>query len=78
MSNGLESHRTSTIVSSRPDALANKMAHDAAFTQTDFASVIDDALVDLLAGSIHRRHRGTSAPTPPIDEATAEWRALRG
>ena len=78
MSNGFEPHGTPTFVASRPEALAHKISRDLAFVQTNFASVIDDALVDLLAGSIHRRHRGTSAPTPPIDEAITEWRDLRG
>jgi Right handed beta helix region/Cohesin domain len=76
--NGFEPHFMSTIVASSPDELAYKMAHDAAFVQTNFASAIDDALVDLLTGSIHRRHRGASPPTPAIDEVIAEWRVLRG
>jgi hypothetical protein len=76
-SGGIEPLGMSTIVASSPDELANKMALDAAFAQTNFTSVIDDALVDLLAGSSHRRHRGSGALAPPVDEPAAvqSWKA---
>jgi hypothetical protein len=76
--NGLEPRGMSATFASRPDERMHQVAHGAAFSKTNFASVIDDGLVDLLAGSIRRRHRGADTPTPVIDEAIAEWRVLRG